>query len=251
MKSYPGRSQFIARSSEIDYQGNATMPALVSYMQEAAWENTRSMGISMYELLERGLTWVLQRMRVEMFRYPKHGETIVVETWASGRERVFLHRDFRIYSLENELLGQATSVWLVMDVVKRQLVSVPDFISEIEVVPNQEPLSFAKGKLPQLQEPQFREQMPVRWHDIDLNRHVTNTRYLQWILYTLPTEVLEQQLQELDVIYKAESLLGDTVISEAGTGDTETIVLHKLSSQQTGKELVQAKTVWELKKLEG
>ncbi|MBB6609770.1 acyl-ACP thioesterase [Pontibacter sp. Tf4] len=244
MKSYPGKSSFIVRSSEIDYHGDATIPALVSYMQEAAWENTRNMGISMYDLLERGLTWVLQRMRVEMFRYPKHGETIIVETWASGRERVFLHRDFRIYSSENELLGQATSVWLVMDVVKRQLVSVPEFITDIEVAPNQEPLPFAKGKLPQLQEPVYTQQMPVRWHDIDLNRHVTNTRYLQWILDTLPTNILEKQLKEIDVIYKAESVLGDTVISEAGTTEEQTIVLHKLTSQQTGKELVQAKTVW-------
>ena len=247
MKSYPGKSSFIVRSSEIDYQGNATMLALVSYMQEAAWENTRSMGISMFDLLEHGLTWVLQRMRVEMFRYPTHGETIVVETWASGRERVFLHRDFRIYSSDNELLGQATSVWLVMDVVKRQMVSVPDFITDIKVVPDKEPLPFAKGKLPQLQELQFTQQMPVRWHDIDLNRHVTNTRYLQWILDTLPTEILEKQLKEVDIIYKAESILGDTVISEAGKGESETILLHKLTSQETGKELVQAKTVWEIR----
>lgn len=250
MKSYPGKSTFVVRSSEIDYQGKATIPALVSYMQEAAWENTRSMGISMYDLLERGLTWVLQRMRVEMFRYPTHGETIVVETWASGRERVFLHRDFRIYSSNNELLGQATSVWLVMDVIKRQMVSVPDFITDIEVEPAHEPLPFAKGKLPQLQEPTYTQQMPVRWHDIDLNRHVTNTRYLQWILDTLPTDILEKQLKEVDIIYKAESVLGDIVISEAGTVETETILLHKLISQQTGKELVQAKTVWEPYKLE-
>ncbi len=234
MKSYPGNSHFTIRSNEIDYKGQATLPALVSYMQEAAWENTRDLGISMYDLLERDLTWVLQRIRVEMFRYPKHGESITVETWASGRERVFLHRDFRIYNAERELLGQATSVWLVMDVVKRQMVSVPDFIMEVEVVPGQEPLPFAKGKLPQLQEARQEQQMPVRWHDIDLNRHVTNTRYLQWALDTLPTEVLEQQLQEVDIIFRAESILGDTVTSTAGTGEAENIYLHKLRSQQTG-----------------
>jgi medium-chain acyl-[acyl-carrier-protein] hydrolase len=243
-KSYPGTSQFTVRSNEIDYKGMATMPALVGYMQEAAWENTKDLGISMFDLLERGLTWVLQRMRVEMFRYPKHGESITVETWASGRERVFLYRDFRIYTSDKELLGQATSVWLVMDVVKRQMVSVPDFIMEVEIVPGQEPLPFAKGKLPQLQEAQHEQQMPVRWHDIDLNRHVTNTRYLQWTLDTLPTEVLEQQLQEVDIIFRAESILGDTVISTAGSGEAESIYLHKLTSQETGKELVQARTVW-------
>jgi medium-chain acyl-[acyl-carrier-protein] hydrolase len=244
MKSTAGRSQFIVRSSEIDYKGQATMPALVSYMQEAAWENTRNLGISMYDLLERGLTWVLQRMRIEMFRYPEHGESITVETWASGRERVFLHRDFRVYNTDQELLGQATSVWLVMDVVKRQLVSVPEFIMEVEIVPGQEPLPFAKGKLPQLKQASYQQNIPVRWHDIDLNRHVTNTRYLQWMLDTLPQHILEKQLKEVDIIFKSESILGDTVLSEAVFSEQESIFLHKLSNQDTGKELVQAKTTW-------
>jgi len=239
-----GESRFTVRSSEIDYRGLATMPALVSYMQEAAWENTATLGISMYELQAQGLTWVLQRMRIEIFRYPKHTESITVKTWASGREKVFLHRDFRIYSAGRELLGQATSVWLVMDIVKRQLVSVPDFIMVHEIVPDNEPLPFAKGKMAQLQEVKYEQQMPVRWHDIDLNRHVTNTRYLQWALDTLPVEVLEQQLSETDIIFRAESVLGDTIISVAGAGKAAGEYLHKLSSQETGKELVQARTVW-------
>ncbi|MHC2990655.1 acyl-ACP thioesterase [Pontibacter sp. HJ8] len=245
MKSTTGQSPFTVRSTEIGFSGQATLPALVGYMQEAAWDNTATMGISMYELLERGMTWVLQRMRVEMFRYPRHREAITVETWASGRERVFLHRDFRVYSAERELLGQATSVWLVMDVVKRQLVSVPDFITAIEVVPGQEPLPFAKGKLPQLLEARYEEHMPVRWHDIDLNRHVTNTRLLQWVLETLPATVPEkQQLKEVDIIFKAESTLGDTVVATAGPADGASTYLHKLTSTETGKELVLAKTNW-------
>lgn len=245
MKSTTGQSKFTVRSTEIDFSGQATLPALVSYMQEAAWDNTATMGISMYELLEQGLTWVLQRMRVEMFRYPRHREAITVETWASGRERVFLHRDFRVYSAERELLGQATSVWLVMDVVKRQLVSVPDFITAVEVVPGQEPLPFAKGKLPQLHEVTYEQHMPVRWHDIDLNRHVTNTRLLQWVLETLPSKILEkQELKEVDIIFKAESTLGDTVIATAAPADDQAGFLHKLASTETGKELVQARTKW-------
>jgi acyl-ACP thioesterase len=248
MKAVGGESEFIVRSNEIDYRGQATLPALVSYMHEAAWDNTVTLGISMYDLLERGMTWVLQRLRVEMFRYPKHSERITVQTWASGRERIFMHRDFRIYGAEGELLGQATSVWLVMNMVKRQLSSLPEFITALEVAPTQEPLPFAKGKLPALQEAEYEQQIPVRWHDIDLNRHVTTTRYLQWVLDTLPLEVLEHHgLRELDVIFRAESVLGDTVISAVAPAEEEeeAVYLHKLSSQETGKELVQARSVWE------
>lgn len=245
MKATGGFSEFAIRSNEIDYRGQATLPALISYMHEAAWDNTVTLGISMYDLLKHDMTWVLQRMRVEMFRYPKHSEKITIKTWASGRERIFMHRDFRIYSADQELLGQATSVWLVMDMVKRQLVSLPEFITALEVVPTEAPLPFAKGKLPQLQEITYEEQIPVRWHDIDLNRHVTNTRYLQWALDTLPTELLEQkQLQEMDIIFRAEAVLGDTVISAVAPTDEQGIYLHKLSSQEAGKELVQARSEW-------
>ena len=245
MKAVGGSSQFTVRASEIDYRGQATLPALVSYMHEAAWDNTVALGISLYDLLQHDMTWVLQRMRVEMFRYPGHSEQVTVETWASGRERIFLHRDFRIYGAECELLGQATSVWLVMDMVKRQLVALPGFITDLEVVPTQEPLPFAKGKLPQLQEAIHEQQMPVRWHDIDLNRHVTNTRYLQWALDTLPLEVLEQkQLREVDIIFRAEALLGDTVVSAVAPAGEPDTYLHQVSSLETGKELVQAMTKW-------
>lgn len=240
-----GTSHFTVRSNEINYRGEATMPAVVSYFQEAAWDNTKTLGISMYDLLERGLTWVLQRMRIEMFRYPKHDEKVTVETWASGREKVFLHRDFRLYSESQELLGQATSVWLVMDMAARKMVAVPDFIMAHEIAPDHPPLPFAKGKLPVLETPAYEEKMPVRWHDIDLNHHVTNTRYVAWVLEALPTEIPEQmQLQELDIIYRAESLLGDTVLASAGKAPEEHVFLHKLTSQETGKELVQAQTKW-------
>lgn len=246
MKAVGGKSQFTVRASEIDYRGQATLPALISYMHEAAWENTVTLGISMYDLLKQDMTWVLQRMRVEMFRYPRHSDKVTVKTWASGRERIFMHRDFRIYNSERELLGQATSVWLVMDMVKRQLVSLPELITSIEVVPTQEPLPFAKGRLPQLQEAIYEQQIPVRWHDIDLNRHVTNTRYLEWALDTMPLEALEQkQLHEVDIIFRAESLLGDTVIAAVAPAEEPDAFLHRLSSQETGKELVQARTKWE------
>lgn len=247
-KATAGTSAFTVRSNEVDYHGQATLPALVSYMQEAAWDNTATLGISMYELLDRGLTWVLQRLRIEMFRYPGHKESITVETWASGRERVFLHRDFRIYSEAGELLGQATSVWLVMDVVKRQMVSVPDFIMQVEVVPGQEPLPFAKGKLPTISEAVYTLETPVRWHDIDLNKHVTNTRYLQWVLETLPVTTPDQnQLQELDIIFKAESIMGDVITGQAAPATQNATYLHKLTSTSTGKELVQAQSKWRVR----
>ena len=50
-----GTSAFTVRSHEVNYRGEATMPAIVGYFQEAAWHNTKTLGISMYDLLERDI----------------------------------------------------------------------------------------------------------------------------------------------------------------------------------------------------
>ena len=75
---------FVVRAYEIDVHRRATLPTLINYMQEAAWHNATARGGSVYLLHEHGVSWVLHRLRLEMFRYPMHLEQITVETWPSS-----------------------------------------------------------------------------------------------------------------------------------------------------------------------
>jgi len=62
----------------------------------------------------------------------------------------------------------------------------------------------------------------VRNSDLDVNGHVNNTRYAQWVTDTMTTDELARfAIDEYEVNFLAETGVGDTVIieSEAGTPD--------------------------------
>ena len=58
-----------------------------------------------------------------------------------------------------------------------------------------------------------RAQFQVRNSDIDLNKHVNNTKYAQWILDALPIQLLQAgvELKEYEVNFLAETKSQDVI----------------------------------------
>lgn len=56
------------------------------------------------------------------------------------------------------------------------------------------------------------KQFQVRSSDLDMNQHVNNTVYLEWMLETLP-ETLQQCVFEVDIVFTKECLYGDNIRS--------------------------------------
>ncbi|MBC8155832.1 MAG: acyl-ACP thioesterase, partial [Bacteroidetes bacterium] len=157
------------------------------------------------------------------------------------------YREFQLTdAATGRSLVRVTSVWGVLDMVKRRVIAIPDFIrDETAVYTDLEPLLPASGKLPPLVDPLFAEQFMARWHDLDANRHVNNTRYFQWLIEALPADFLDTHtMQQLDVIFRAEATLGEAIVSEAGPDvETESQFLHRLVNRD-GQLLLQARTAW-------
>jgi len=72
------RRSFLVHTYEIDPDGRLAPRALCAYLQEAAGEDAARLGVSMTRLMEDRLAWVLQRLRLEVSRYPRGGETLTV-----------------------------------------------------------------------------------------------------------------------------------------------------------------------------
>lgn len=236
---------FTVRAYEIDVHRRATLPTLINYMQEAAWHNATARGGSVYLLHEHGVSWVLHRLRLEMFRYPMHLETITVETWPSGRERFFVYRDYRIFDAAGVLIGQATSTWIVFDLEARKLVAVPEFLHglvDTAVRADRSPLPRAGSKIRFPKTHEYEQVIQVRHHDLDINRHVNQAYYCQWAIESLPEQVLaEKTLREIDIVFKAESTQGDHLLAQADSPETN-IFVHQIIRNDT--QLIFARTTW-------
>ena len=236
---------FPIRIAETDAHHLLTIPALAERLQEIAWQHSETRRVDVPRLLERGVSWVLSRMRIEVAQLPTHNQTVTLKTWISAIDRYFYYREFQLTdNATGQSLVRVTSVWGVLDMAKRRIIAIPDFIrDQTAIYANFEPLPPASGKLPALADVLFSEQFVARWHDLDANRHVNNTRYFQWLIEALPADFLDTHtLDQLDVIFRAEATLGQTITSAAGA-ETANGFLHQLVNQDK-QVLVQARTAW-------
>ena len=71
-------------------------------------------------LVEDGLTWVLSRLSIEMYRYPGINESYSLSTWIEGFNRHFSERNFELTAESGEVLGHCRSVWVPINIRRRE-----------------------------------------------------------------------------------------------------------------------------------
>lgn len=220
------------------------LPNLLDHMQEAAWSNATKLGFSTVDLMENNITWVMNRMSLVIKRFPIHKEEIKVETWPAGMDKYFTKRDFRIWGADGELLVEATSNWLVMDINERKLIAIPEYIKAANFTVDRNNVSPIADKVKYAANRTERtKDIQVSWFDIDINDHVNNIKYYQWLLDSLGGEYLENHcLQKIDITFKHEGKYGDSFVSKSYFDKASDAWMHSLDHSETGVSHIVAKS---------
>ena len=233
------RQSFTVRAVEAGPDERASVLTVADYFQEAAGEHARSGGVEVFELGERGGTWVLHRLQLRVEGLPAMRERVTVETWPSGRDRLRAFRDYRLWSDDGDVFVTGTSAWFVIDVARRRPVRLPAGLDRFGPTEPEHVLAF--GDPPQAPtEVEHAALFAVRRSELDRVGHANNVRFLEWALEALPSA---EGLREIEVSYQTEAVYGDVVVSEAGplvNGARP----HRLSRESDGATLALARTVW-------
>lgn len=235
------QESFKIRFFEAEPSGRATPGALCRFAQEAADGHCRPFGFSLLELRAQNKMWVLTRLSLRVERYPQIGDMVTVETWASVRTNgIRAVREFRFIDEHGETLGNALSIWLMLDAATKRPVRLPDSVLSIC---NAERSSTEEFEFPRLRAPQgatVERMFQVGWTDLDANDHVNNVKYLEWALEALPLEVnRDRRLARVDIEFHAEAFYGDRIFSEVEYGSS--LAIHRLKNG-AGKTLCLAHT---------
>lgn len=241
---YEGK--FTIRTYEIDRAKKATATSLINLMQEAAMQNVIDLNVSVWDMVERSISWVLMRKNLQVHRLPALGETIRIKTYPAGFDKLFTYRDYKVFDQDDHLLASSSSTWLLMNTVKRKIARIPEEIRVRGNFDTSDCLPHAKNKLPQLTKIDCQKEFVVNWHDMDFNEHLNNVRYMQWIFETVDYYLKRTgQLTELDIIYKAECYWKDTVQVSTQKVDSKTY-LHRLVRLSDGEIIALAQTHWKV-----
>lgn len=232
------------RITEVDAHANLTIPALNGLFQEMAWRHSVVANVSAPDLTaQHNITWVLSRLKIWIQKLPSYDETVLVKTYIQEIDKYFYYRDFKVYDTNGNEIIRANALFGLIDISRRRITSVPDWMRAITpICTTEEKVQKISGKIPPLTQVETQRAFDIRWHDIDSNQHANNNRYVEWLMESVPTKVLnEGVLKTFDIIFKNESIFGDKIITQSqqiGEG-----FVHKMVNQN-GLELVTGETVW-------
>lgn len=215
---------FTAASYDIAPNGQLSLPSLMRYLQQAAHQHATDLNVGFHHLKEQNIFWVLSGFTIQTNQLPGFDETFMVETWPRENNRLFSMRDFLVY-YNNLVVARATSAWLMVDLNSKRPVRPDHLLAGIDFLPErkafkEEPLlTMAINRIHQ---PQLRE---IGFSDLDINRHVNNTRYVEWVLDAIHRASNQnRKIVRLSIQFSSEFVEGETASIYMQEGSCEKVL---------------------------
>jgi fatty acyl-ACP thioesterase A len=273
---------FPVRFDECGPNKQSTMRTVASMIQECAcnhaqgiWGRAQSMPADMNKA---NLAWVCTRLHIDVLQYPLWGDQVEVRTWFEAQGRIAARRDWEMSDVTDgsseKVIARATSSWIAFNLEKRKLARIPQSVLD-EFQTQALPDTLVMGDAYEVEKlPDVRgmpgvtlpESHSVRRTDLDMNNHVNNVVYTEWLLESVPDAFWEKyDLREIILEFRNECHDGDNVdaiccreCGEEGVLNCEekpgqATLVHMLLKRGFGMspkeaEVVRARSVWRVKK---
>lgn len=196
----------VIQTRDIDYRERWRPSTIFTAMQETGTTHAQRLGFGREMTLAQDLVFVLSRSRLDMQTYPRLGDAVCTSTWPGKANRFFCPRYHTFTRPDGTPLGAASTLWVLINVKTRQVVSPLKANLPFPDTSDLTPPCPAPDKAAQLEHaaPTLRTYESL-YSDIDLNGHVNNTRYVDWLCDSLGTPAFENaSIGTLVVNYEKE-----------------------------------------------
>ena len=249
MKNYFDK-EFDLRYFEMNKSAEASPITMLTLLQETAADHCYSAGHSLFSLMSENLGWVLLSGVMQMDYYPRYKEKIIIRTWISKYQAIRGIRENIIYDENYNVIGRAKGLWVFYDIEKRRPTKIhKDFkekwLSSEEVCIEHN----ISNKIEAIDSAESMKEFKVNMYDMDTNKHVNNIRYLQWLMESIPEEILDNyHLYSIDGRFISEAQYGDVIVSLTKSDndkDSEgNSFVHTIHVKGDEKVCATGKTVW-------
>ena len=212
-----------------DMNGNIKLPSLILLSLQVSGSQSAQLGVSDKEILEKyNLVWIITEYDIDVIRLPRFAEEITIETEALSYNRLFCYRRFTIYDESGQAIIQMLATFALMNRDSRKVHSVdPEmvapYLSEFSK-------KIIRGpKYTDLDNPTSKD-YHVRFYDLDMNGHVNNSKYLDWIFEVMGADFLMGHIpQKINLKYMKEVRPGGMITSSYELDGLQSC--HQVTSQ--------------------
>lgn len=178
---------------ECDESGHPSMSMLLSMFSMVSDAHIIFLGMNTDLIQKTGGAWVVTNYEGTLSKQqPVFGDQVVLGTRALEHNRFFASREFWLRSLSGVEYARVKAMFVFMNLTTRKMESIPEQL----IAPFH---TKATKRITRLRRPnelttgqRVEANYQVRYFDIDVNHHVNNARYFDWLLAPLEREFLQQ-----------------------------------------------------------
>lgn len=231
---------------EVDARKDCRITSMMSFFSDCCL-NQEEENLGNLNCDENETTWVFFDYDIAMYRYPRYREKVKIRTYVEAIRKFYSTRIFEAYDMEGNLVSKASVLAFLINKNTRR----PARISEAEyeahgLTKESSKLLRDKLKFENFDEYEVKLNFNIRYLDIDLNRHVSNIKYIEWVLETVPFHIVsEYKMKRIKIKFEKEITYGHNVNikSKIVRIDEGIKVLHKVQDEE-GKNITLAETYW-------
>lgn len=222
------KKQYTIQVSDIDFKQQLKLSSLFVFCQDMATEHAIKLGVGRNVIQEKyGVIWVLIRAKVNITRYPKLKENISIETWPEQPNKIEFNRNFIVYDSENNIIARAVTTWVVIDFNSRKLKRSSTIEANFPQSNREMALNSELGKIKSNDMLKFSYKKTVGYSDIDINEHLNNAKYVDYIMDSFSIENHKKYfVKSIEVNYIHEALPGETIVIHTDTSLLENNIVY-------------------------
>lgn len=197
--------------SDFDVTANVKLHRVMELMQDAATTHADNLGVGWNDMDARGLFWVLSKVKITFCKpVDRKIRNFKLYTWPIAANRLYLERRFEAVDGQGEVLFGSSTLWMIVDKDSRAIVSREVIAEYYDFDFDAAECVCGNGfdRIRRDDSYTFEYERQIRRTDLDINRHVNNTNYVNYALDVLGEN---ERVTEAEIVYHKELTLGDAV----------------------------------------
>lgn len=226
---------------QVDPKLNCSIESIVNMLADIGTAQSEELGVGIDYCIENNRTWVFYQYDIKINSYPKCYDRLRIETDPAGFKKFYASRNYKIYNTKtDEVLVDGEAIFFLIDLSKRKAIRIPEEEYRTYGINDENNNDVVVNRLEKLKEVHYSKEFKVRYSDIDSNRHVNNTKYIEWAIEALPIDfVVSHNLNRLRVTFDKECTYGDEITTSVELREDEKgkmITYHSILNKE-GKSL--------------
>ncbi len=197
--------------SDFDVTACVKLHRIMELMQDLATTHADKLGCGWDDMDKHGLFWILSKVKIEFYKpVTRHSRRFTLYTWPQPSNRLFIERRFSAADGSGEEVFSASTIWMILNRDNRVFASQQSieetYRCDFDTTPCTCSATFARIRRDESYTLAY--QRHIRRTDLDINRHVNNTNYINYALDVLDEN---ERVTAAEIVYHKELTLGDVI----------------------------------------